>query len=192
MTLFDPKQLTLRDGARAHLAPPQESDAQRLIDYLNSVKHETGFLLHSPNDPLPDLEAEVKWVRSRREGKGITIVTKDDDGNIIACCEVGCSNSYRYGHRGDIGISILGSWCNRGLGGLLMNELVAWGRAQAQIMVLSLCVYADNARAIKVYERAGFVQDGHRRWHIQRDGQLIDEITMSLWVGDGPEPVSLS
>lgn len=45
---------------------------------------------------------------------------------------------------------------------------------------VSLNVYSYNLRALHVYEKAGFVNEGVRRGVVQRDGQRYDEIMMGL------------
>ncbi|MEM1027372.1 MAG: GNAT family protein [Planctomycetota bacterium] len=190
MSVFEPKTLTLRDGAAVSLRTPVEDDAPQLIEYLDAMRKETTGILFAPEDPLPTVEWERNWVRGRREGRGVMILTEDDAGQIVSLCSVEPGGRSRTAHRGEVGISLRAAWCDRGLGTQLMDELVAWSEAQPDLDLLTLCVYADNPRAIRVYEKVGFVHEGRRRWHIKRDGQYVDQIEMSRWVGGDPEPAS--
>ncbi len=52
---------------------------------------------------------------------------------------------------------------------------------------LSLHVSAANLRALRVYEKAGFVLEGRRRAVTRVDGQWIDELDLALLAGD-PRP----
>ncbi len=186
MSIFEAKTLTLRDGARVHLRSPTEDDAPRLLAYIDAVRHETTGILFAPEDELPSLKWERQWIRGNREKAGIQIMAEDEAGDMIALCSAGCDARHRIRHRADIGISVRAAWCDRGLGTLLMKELVAWGRAEPGVEVLSLGVYADNPRALRVYEKVGFTHDGERRWHVKRDGQFVNEVVMSCWVGTEP------
>ena len=44
---------------------------------------------------------------------------------------------------------------------------------------IELGVYADNSRAIALYERFGFVHEGRHRGHALRDGEYVDTLTMA-------------
>ncbi len=186
MSIIEPKTLTLRDGACVKLRSPAEDDAPRLLAYIDAVRRETTGILFAPEDELPTLEWERNWIRGNREKTGIQIMAEDEAGNMIALCSAGSDARYRIRHRADIGISVRAAWCERGLGTLLMKELVAWARAEPSVEVLTLGVYADNPRALRVYEKVGFTRDGERRWHVKRDGQFVNEVMMSCWVGEQP------
>jgi RimJ/RimL family protein N-acetyltransferase len=49
---------------------------------------------------------------------------------------------------------------------------------------VALSVFAFNERAIRAYERVGFVAEGRSRESIWRDGQWWDEIHMSVLLGE--------
>ncbi|MEO0514075.1 MAG: GNAT family protein [Planctomycetota bacterium] len=188
MSVFEPKPLTLRDGAVVSLSSPTENDAQRLLDYLDAIRRETTGVLFAPEDPLPTLEWEREWIRGRREERGVTIMTTDAADEVVSLCHVSAGSQFRTAHRACVGISLRAAWCDRGLGTQLMQELIAWSEAEPSLDLLTLCVYADNPRAVRVYEKVGFVHEGRRRWHVKRGEQYVDQIEMSRWVGDGPEP----
>ncbi|MEX0777720.1 MAG: GNAT family protein [Phycisphaeraceae bacterium] len=189
MSTIEPKQVTLRDGWRVLLRSPVEDDAQALLDYLDAVRRETTFLMYGPADALPDLEGERAWVRRSNEHACAVKVAAVADGQIVALCDVtGGHGLYRMQHRAELGISVRAPWCNRGLGTILMRELVAWSRRHADIHVLRLSVLADNARAIAVYRKVGFEVEGVRRRAVRyEDGRFADEMMMSVWVGEAVE-----
>ena len=70
MSLFESKTVTLPDGAELLLRSPEVDEAPRLIEYLDAVRRESGFLMWGPEDDLPDEESERKWVQSRRDEEG--------------------------------------------------------------------------------------------------------------------------
>ncbi len=174
----------LADGSVVTMRLPREEDAEGMIVYLDEVRRETGFLGVCPEDPLPTLEWERDWLRGLRDGPGVQILT-ESDGGIVSLCSVRVPELHRLRHRGEIGMSIRAAWWRRGLGTLLMQELVAWGEASSQIEVLTLSVHGDNHPARRLYERSGFHVDGIRPRHVKRGGIYVDEVVMSRWVGGG-------
>lgn len=184
MSLFTPKTITLRDGVQMLLRSPELDEAPQLIDYLDTVRRETGFLMWSPGDDLPDVESETKWIKARREEEGgITILSKAE-GQVASICGVDRHGPFvRIRHCAELGISIRKEWCGRGLGTVLLGELINWAEDYDGLEVVSLGVIDGNDRAKALYIKHGFEETGRKRWHVKRDGKYMDEIIMSRWVG---------
>lgn len=68
----------------------------------------------------------------------------------------------------------------RGVGRLLVNEIVKWGR-QRQVHTLRLMVVCKNESAIKFYERLGFARTG--RTEPYPNDPALTEYEMSRLVG---------
>ncbi len=185
MSLFPPKTVTLRDGAQVLLRSPEVEEAKQLIDYLDVVRHDTDFLMWGPDDELPSLESEREWVKARRdEAAGVTILS-EADGQVVSICGVDSHGPFsRVRHCAELGISIRKDWCDRGLGSILLGELVDWAEVCESLDVVSLSVIDGNDRAAHLYKKHGFEPTGRKRWHIKRGNEYVDEIIMSRWVGD--------
>ncbi|MGW7530186.1 GNAT family N-acetyltransferase [Streptomyces sp. NPDC054783] len=68
----------------------------------------------------------------------------------------------------------------RGLGTGATRLIVGYGFEQLGLHRVQLEVYGHNARARRVYEKAGFVVEGVRREVQRRDGEWADEVNMSM------------
>lgn len=187
MARLDEKNVALRDGAVVTLRSPEEDDAERLIAYLDRVRRETEFIMFDPADELPTLDTEREWIRKSVENPLALKILVEADGQVVGLCDVtGGVGIRRMRHRAEIGISILAAWCDRGLGTLLMGELIGWARRQPEITLLRLAVFSHNRRALAVYRKVGFVEEGVRRCAARyTDGRYVDEVVMSMWIGDG-------
>ncbi|MEK7356728.1 MAG: N-acetyltransferase [Bdellovibrionota bacterium] len=72
----------------------------------------------------------------------------------------------------------------QGLGRKLMEYLIAWARGNQKIEKFELQVRSSNARAIKLYESFGFVEEGRKTRRLKyAGGQYLDDVYMALWVG---------
>ena len=87
-------------------------------------------------------------------------------------------NRPRRRHVGRIGISVHAEWHGKGVGTALMAAAVDLADNWLNLTRLELEVYADNAAAIHLYERFGFVYEGTLRQHAFRDGEYVDSNMM--------------
>ncbi len=68
----------------------------------------------------------------------------------------------------------------KGYGGDAMNLLVSYAFRELNLYRVGLEVISYNTRAVRCYEKAGFVQEGTRRSMILRDGQRYDSLLYSI------------
>ena len=72
-----------------------------------------------------------------------------------------------------------------GLGRRLLDRAIEDMRSFDGIDRLELTVLATNTHARRMYERAGFVEEGVKRRSLrQPNGRYEDEVIMALWVGE--------
>jgi len=69
-----------------------------------------------------------------------------------------------------------------GIGGRLMTTLIAWARAGGVMRKINLHVREDNARAIALYQRFGFVVTGKNTRATCINGKFCDTLAMGLEV----------
>ena len=65
----------------------------------------------------------------------------------------------------------------------MLQILIDWGKSNPTIEKLSLSVLATNCRAIKLYRRFGFVEEGRRINEVKLGpGQYVDDVLMYRFV----------
>jgi RimJ/RimL family protein N-acetyltransferase len=74
-----------------------------------------------------------------------------------------------------------------GLGGDVLRTLLRYGFEQLNLNRIYLRVFADNERAVHLYEKIGFQHEGRWREHEFRHGRYHDMLWMAIlrreWVG---------
>ena len=85
----------------------------------------------------------------------------------------------RRAHAAALGIAVHDAYAGRGAGTALMAGLVEMADDWLNIRRLELTVYADNARAIALYERFGFQREGLHRDYAWRAGAYVDAVAMA-------------
>lgn len=101
------------------------------------------------------------------------------DGKAIGMIFLGVEESRRRAHCGSIGMAVHDAYAGRGAGSALMAAVVDQADKWLNLRRLELNVYADNARAIALYERFGFEREGLFRAYAWRDGEYVDSIAMA-------------
>jgi RimJ/RimL family protein N-acetyltransferase len=72
------------------------------------------------------------------------------------------------------------AYWNKGIGTQVMRLLVGYGFDTLNLHRIWLQVYANNLRAIRSYEKTGFVHEGRKREAEIKQGQYIDLLLMSI------------
>ena len=84
----------------------------------------------------------------------------------------------RQGHVAMVGISVLPEAWRQGVGTVLMQALCDVADRWMQVRRMHLDVYTDNAAAIALYRKFGFVVESTARAYAMRDGTYVDSYGM--------------
>jgi RimJ/RimL family protein N-acetyltransferase len=69
---------------------------------------------------------------------------------------------------------------NQGVGEALMRDLMVWAKQTLHVGKIELLVRATNERAIRLYLKLEFIQEGRFRNRVRlRDGEFVDDIAMA-------------
>lgn len=80
----------------------------------------------------------------------------------------------RRSHAGSISICVHDGWHRRGIGHVLMTELLDLADKWLGLRRVELHVFADNHAALALYRKFGFEIEAHQRGAVLRRGVLID------------------
>jgi RimJ/RimL family protein N-acetyltransferase len=68
----------------------------------------------------------------------------------------------------------------QGIGEALMKELMEWAKRTLHVGKIELLVRASNQRAIRLYAKLGFVEEGRFKRRVRvPDGSFVDDIAMA-------------
>lgn len=128
--------------------------------------------------------SEERW-RKRLEGNE----APDNTDLVLAAVEgnelLGCAGLHSAGaalrrrHVMGLGITIGREAQGRGVGSALMQALIDYADKWGHVLRIELTVYTDNHRAIKLYRRFGFEEEGVKRAFALRDGIYVDALAMA-------------
>ncbi|MFH9436067.1 GNAT family N-acetyltransferase [Streptomyces rochei] len=164
-------------GERTVLRPFTEVDAARMGEIVGDpeVRRFTG----SPGHELtPELLRSWYGSRSAQPDRLDLAVTDPADGEVLGEVvlhawvpeERSCTFRTLIGARGR----------GRGIGTEATRLIVGYAFEELGLHRVQLDAYAFNDRALRVYEKVGFVREGVRREVERRDGVWVDEVLMAV------------
>lgn len=157
-------------------------DAAALIEYLRVVGGESDNLTFGAEGLPATVEEETAFLEKSAADTRSVILLAKEDGEIIGDGHIEAF-SRRLSHRAGLGITVRKAAWGRGVGTAIMERLIAHAREQG-IEIIELQVRSDNARAIRLYEKFGFVKIGHYPGFLKVDGVYADCDLMNLYRND--------
>jgi RimJ/RimL family protein N-acetyltransferase len=133
--------------------------------------------------PEPTLEDEHAFIASRVEPANSTLLVAVLDGVIVGLVELIGGSLPEEAHAGTFGLSVDRDHRGSGVGTALLRALVEWGPAHG-VSRIQAWVWANNPRAMALYERLGFEREGVCRRAIKSDDRLIDAVLVARLLED--------
>lgn len=113
-----------------------------------------------------------------RDGLQFSIRTLKEDRLVGFVGLYGFNNPHGNAWLG-IGIGDRKDW-GKGYGSDALNLIVRYGFEELNLYRISLSVFDYNPRAIRAYEKVGFVEEGRLRETLHRDGKRWDTVMMGI------------
>jgi RimJ/RimL family protein N-acetyltransferase len=159
----------------AAIAPMTPGDVESFHRALDVVARERKYLSFLE---APSLD-QVRSFAMDRIGRGDPGFVAVVRGEVVGWCDISRHDRLIHAHRGALGMGIIPSYRGRGLGLRLINVTLAQARKTGFVRV-ELSVHSDNARAISLYDKVGFVREGVQRDAVLIDGEYRDTIMMAI------------
>lgn len=152
-------------------------DTEKIVEWRNSDSVRKRFIYQG----LFTKESHENWIKTMVETGKVVQMIICETGTDKAVGSVYVRDIDKTHHKAEYGIFI-GEKDARGKG---------YGTAAAKLMIqycfdelmlhrLFLRVYAENERAIRSYEKAGFVKEAHLRDDVYIDGEYKDIVLMGI------------
>lgn len=168
-------------GQTTRLRPFTDDDVQFTYRWFNDP--EVLHWLHLSEDPpemMKSFQAHVeRWERIRDDPGRLAWLIETKEGAPIG--DIGLMDIHPTHGRADLAISIgeKANW-GQGCGTDAIRTLLGFAFGEMELRRVTLITDEDNARAIRCYEKCGFVREGLLRAHRLRHGRPINMIAMGL------------
>lgn len=128
---------------------------------------------------LPYQSSELWRERVAQPPPDLHALVAELDGRVVGTLGLHLATNPRRRHTGSLGMAVHDNYQGRGVGSALLAATIDLAERWLGVTRLELNVYTDNAPALHLYEKFGFVIEGTLRQFALRDGTFIDAFTMA-------------
>ncbi|WP_421016679.1 GNAT family N-acetyltransferase [Furfurilactobacillus cerevisiae] len=134
------------------IRPVTENDAADLLTLLEDLKKESTTFTADPALAHLSVEEEAAQLRVMISSPQNHLMVADYGGQLIGVASIIAKNETV----GEIGVAILKSYWNEGLGSALMEEMLYWAKTASSLTNIVLTVQLENTYAKRLYRNLGF------------------------------------
>jgi putative acetyltransferase len=142
---------------------------------LDTVAREKRYLAQVEALPLARIQS---LVRDNVANDAVQFVALDRD-RVVGWADVFPHWAHALKHCGSLGMGVHPDYRRRGIGEALLRACIAKASAKG-ITRIELEARTDNAAAIRLYEKLGFVHEALKRNAMRFDGAYYDSVQMCL------------
>jgi RimJ/RimL family protein N-acetyltransferase len=170
----------LKNDLQLTLRRAEPRDAEQLLTYIEQVAGESENLTFGPGEFELSVQEERVFLQHMAESQTSLYLIAEIAGEIVGTLTFSTGKRPRVQHAGELGMSIMRSYWNQGVGSRMLAYLIEWARQTGTIRKINLRVRVDNLPAIHLYEKYGFVQEGRVTREFYLHGQFVDVYVMGL------------
>jgi putative acetyltransferase len=151
----------------------EPDDAEAITEILNCPSVYAGTL------QLPLRSLAERRARMDQPAADVHHLVAELDGRVVGSLSVHVEANPRRRHCGGIGMAVHEDFQGQGVGTALLAAALDLADNWLGLRRLELTVYTDNAPAVHLYEKLGFVIEGTARQFALRHGQYVDALSMA-------------
>jgi ribosomal protein S18 acetylase RimI-like enzyme len=179
------RQLVTRNGVSFVVREAVPGDAEQLVTgHRAAIEERSDFTITQPEDATLTVERERLWIQEQAAAENSILLVAEREQTIIGWAILRGGRRLRTRHTGLLGITVARPWRDRGVGTALMETLLDWAADNPTVEKVKLGVVASNERALHLYRRLGFVEEGRQpREYKKADGSYLENVLMCRFVG---------
>lgn len=158
----------------------ETSDAPAICDAEKYWAAKPGYLVSRPYELK--IETFARRIQElSQDPRGLYLVATNDKNEIIGHALLDPMGLSALSHIVRLTIVIHPGFEGKGVGVVLMDRLVQWSKETEGVEKIELLVRSSNARAISLYKKFGFKEEGRLVNRIKiSDGNYLDDVSMGL------------
>ncbi|MGE7954505.1 N-acetyltransferase family protein [Lysinibacillus xylanilyticus] len=156
-----------------------EEDAATMLEIQKEVLAEEDFLITTVEEFQQTIDGQKEWIQAKLANERETIFIALYEEKMVGWLMFQSPHRKRLAHTGTFGMMVLKEYRGLGIGKLLLEKIITWAEHNPYIEKISLGVFSTNERAITLYKKMGFVEEGRKINEIKlHDNEYIDDVLM--------------
>ena len=170
----------LKDMGSYVIRTAKIEDAEATLNIQRSIICEGKYLTAYPEEFTRTLPQQREWIEHKLKNENETIFVAEKDGEVVGFIVFETAqNRKRLSHTGSFGLLINNNYRGMGIGKTLIQVLLEWAEKSPVIEKVSLAVYSTNHRAISLYKKMGFIEEGRKIKEFKfAENEYVDDILM--------------
>lgn len=161
---------------------PKQEDEEELSRLRIKIDGETENLDREPGEGIFSSEDFKKIIYEDSISKTSLFLIAEVNGKIVGFTRCEGNKLSRFRHKAEFGICILKEYWGNGIGRTLLENMLEWTK-NTEIKKISLTVVETNKKAIELYKKYGFIEEGLlRNDRIHKDGNYYNTVIMGKFL----------
>lgn len=155
------------------------ADAHAIYLAQREIAQTPGVFCSEPSE-LSE-QGVIKTIETLAKAHAGIFLVAEKEGQIVGHAFIEPLRLKSICHVAELSIVVHEGWQERGIGTALMHHIIDWAKYFSEtIEKIELSVRASNTRAIALYKKMGFVEEGRLKNRVKVNNIYIDDILMAL------------
>ena len=157
---------------------PTKNDAAELSELRVKIDGETENLDRESGEGILTPEDFENLIYEDSIAERTLFLVAEVDGKIVGFTRCAGNKLSRFRHKAEFGICVAKEYWGHGIGKVLLENVLMWADTVG-IEKISLTVVETNTKAIQLYRKYGFIEEGLlRKDRIHKDGNYYNTVIM--------------
>jgi len=158
-------------------------DACNLLKFAKAILQEEIYSFTSINEFNFGIDEEKEWIKNMLKNKNNVFLVVEHKNELIGNISIIQNTSLKSSHVSELSINIMYEYRNKGIGTILMDAGLKKINGCPDIKKIVLQVFDNNERAIALYKKYGFTEEGKLKRQIKFNKEsYVDVCLMAKWI----------
>lgn len=159
------------------------ADAPATLVFMKTLLAEPDvYMLRTADEFNLSVRQEEAVLRDFHESPNSIFIVAEVDGQMVGMADLRGGRYQADRHCAELSILVAKAWRGKGVGSQMIEYLLQWAKENPVLKRVFLFVAAPNEGAVRLYERCGFLKEGHMPGDYHRNGQYYDSYIMGMWL----------